>query len=268
VVHARVSVSILSLFLSYRSILSGGAEILIDRMKICLDGPSHLKLDSVVTGIFHEPDETRIHLKILGDKTLHEFNHVISTIPMPCLRTVELDCGLNFIQRNSIRMLDNDPSAKVGIKFKSAWWKKDGIKGGHSYTDRCVRIVEYPTYDDSTVLLATYCDAGDARLFSGLIGHGKKEEARLKDLILRDLAAIHHRPLETLEDEFEEMYAHAWSNDPFALGMFLSRRCVEVYLCIIFKGPSLVMAQDNFQRFTSISHTLPLKAGCILPERL
>lgn len=76
------------------------------------------------------------------------YSHVISTIPLPVFRTLDLDDKnlFDIEQWNALRQLSYGPSVKIGIKFKTQWWKhsenldqkKLDITGGQSFTDRYV----------------------------------------------------------------------------------------------------------------------------------
>ncbi|KAG8853979.1 hypothetical protein FRB96_007842 [Tulasnella sp. 330] len=154
-----------------------------------------------------------------------EYDHVISTIPLPTLRTLDIDkARLNFKQKNALRILQYGPSIKVGVKFTKAWWKGLEIKGGQSYTDRCIRAVAYPSYpkadDPSTVLMASYCWQHDAVRMGALINAGEEADMRLKDLVLRDLAEIHKRDYEELKAMYIEHFAFDWTHDPLTQGAF------------------------------------------------
>jgi hypothetical protein len=89
------------------------------------------------------------------------FSHVISTVPLACLRSIDLSkCGLDYEQKMALRSLHYGPAVKVGIKFKERWWK-DSNRGGMSKTDRQSRVVVYPSYglddkEDQGVLIASY----------------------------------------------------------------------------------------------------------------
>ncbi|KAG9127559.1 hypothetical protein FRC07_012304 [Ceratobasidium sp. 392] len=132
-------------------------------------------------------------------------------------------CRLDYAQRSALLMLQPGPSTKVGMKFKSNWWAKQGIIGGQSTTDLPVRTVVYPSYGDgkSTVLIASYCWTQDANAMGALMqGKDSFDEVRLKNVILRDLAEIHKISLEELEDEFEAMYAYDWNHNPRTMGAY------------------------------------------------
>jgi monoamine oxidase len=95
-----------------------------------------------------------------------EFSHVISTIPFSVLRSIDLSsCALSYAQKIALRSLHYGPSIKVGIKFKTPWWRTEPFgsqKGGQSSTDRPSRVVVYPSYgleddlDKPAVLIAPY----------------------------------------------------------------------------------------------------------------
>lgn len=88
-----------------------------------------------------------------------KYTHIIFAIPPPCIRMIDIStCELDFNQRNALRELQLAPSSKIGIKFKTAWWKKQGIIGGQSTSDRVCRTVVYPSHGEgeSTVLIASY----------------------------------------------------------------------------------------------------------------
>ncbi|KAG8869335.1 hypothetical protein FRB97_001345 [Tulasnella sp. 331] len=152
-----------------------------------------------------------------------EYDHVISTIPLPTLRTLDIDnAGLSFKQRNALRLLQYGPSIKVGVKFTKAWWNGIEIKGGQSYSDRCIRTVVYPSYpkaeDSSPVLIASYCWTHDAVRMGALINAGKEADMRLKDLVLRDLANIHNLKYDDLNGMYIEHFAFDWTHDPLTQG--------------------------------------------------
>ncbi|KAG6380589.1 hypothetical protein JVT61DRAFT_4953 [Boletus reticuloceps] len=170
-----------------------------------------------------------VQVKVNGNET-KRYSHVVSTLPIPVLRTVDLNsAGLNVLQKNALRTLDYGPSIKIGVLFKSDWWKtKLGIVGGQSYTDLPIRTIVYPSYgvDASPpckVLIASYSWTTDAFRLGALAT--EKERDVLKDLVLRNLAEAHSRlnpeiTYEYLKGEFVDMNVKDWNQDELTMGAF------------------------------------------------
>ncbi|KAK0189843.1 flavin-containing amine oxidoreductase-domain containing protein [Armillaria mellea] len=156
-------------------------------------------------------------------KVSTEYDYVISTIPLPALRFVDLDrCNLSYAQLEGMRTLRYSSSCKVGMRFSSRWWQSlatGPIKGGQTKTDRIVRTVVFPSYgiDDpnaDAVMIASYTWSQDAARLSGLMnGRNTTDEQLLIDSILKDLAALHG-------NELQDWYAWDWYSHPFTLGAF------------------------------------------------
>lgn len=193
--------------------LSGGSQVLSDKMtefvnkKSIVKNPIHFnhtvrgiaastndKIAGGITVTLSVPDETDPNKRKVTTKT---YDHVISSLPLTTLRTLDMDeARLDFQQKLALRTLQYGPSIKIGIKFKTNWWTtwtdKDGsplnIIGGQSYSDRSVRTVVYPSYGLTTntnVLIASYCWTQDAIRLGALMNSGKDADERLKELVLR-----------------------------------------------------------------------------------
>jgi Flavin containing amine oxidoreductase len=201
--------------------LRGGSQVLPDYMTAYIEknaGRNALQRNKTVIGI-NAPNGNVIEVSVRGEATACPFQHVISTVSLACLRKFKLDDGLlNYHQRQALRQLQCDAAVKIGIKFKSAWWKERfDIAGDHSYTDRNVRIVGYPWCPSSTVLIASYVNTRDATQLGGFIGAGKDDE-QLKKLVLEDLAAIHDVPFDYLQSEYVAHFAFDWHQNPLSRG--------------------------------------------------
>ncbi|KAG8910089.1 hypothetical protein FRC00_008905 [Tulasnella sp. 408] len=165
--------------------IDGGSRVLSDFMTRYINNqqPNALQLGKRVTEIYYaSPDEvpslfTPIRVKVEGESQAREYGHVISTLPVPVLRSLRIDnAGLDVNQAYALRQLQYGPSEKIGVKFRTQWWRTgkqvDGdsfdIIGGQSYSDRVVRTVVYPSYGipgndpESTVLIASYSWTEDA----------------------------------------------------------------------------------------------------------
>ncbi|CAE6452533.1 unnamed protein product [Rhizoctonia solani] len=153
------------------------------------------------------------------------YSHVVLAVSPQVMRYIDLStCELDYTQRSALLMLSPGPSTKVGIKFKTNWWKeKFGINGGQSQTDRPVRTVVYPSHGDgeSTVLIASYCWTQDAATMGSLMqGEGSFDNERLKKAILRDLADVHDVELGFLEDQIQSIYPFDWAHNPKTMGAY------------------------------------------------
>ncbi|KAI6041672.1 hypothetical protein EDC04DRAFT_2601598 [Pisolithus marmoratus] len=168
-----------------------------------------------------------VAISVHKDSTRRVYSHVISTLPLAVLRTIDMkDAGMNVKQKNALRQFEYGPSVKIAIRFKEPWWTtKLGIVGGQSYTDLPVRTIVYPSYGvdsdtPSTVLIASYTWTTDAERLGSITMPDKIE--MLKGLVLRNLADAHGDPitLEFLQDQFLDINVKDWSHDAYAMGAF------------------------------------------------
>jgi monoamine oxidase len=207
----------------------GGSHVLIDYMTdyITANRTNDLiKFNKSVTSISQGGEDT-MEVSVRGESS-RTYSHVISTIPLPGLRTIDLSgAGLNVMQKNALRKLQYGPSIKVGVRFQSAWWTdRFGIVGGQSFTDLPIRTIVYPSYGvdsgtPSTVLIASYCWTNDAERLGALISTGKTEYIeQLKELVLRNLAEVHNVTYSFLLSEYSDIHAWDWNYDPLTMGAF------------------------------------------------
>jgi monoamine oxidase len=182
-----------------------------------------IQLNKSVTSISQGEDTMDVSVRGESSRT---YSHVISTIPLPGLRTIDLSgAGLNVMQKNALRKLQYGPSIKIGVRFQSTWWTDlFGIVGGQSFTDLPIRTIVYPSYgvnsgSPSTVLIASYCWTNDAERFGALISTGKTEYIeQLKELVLRNLAEVHNIAYSFLLNQCLDIHAWDWNYDPLTMG--------------------------------------------------
>ncbi|CEL61410.1 Putative bifunctional amine oxidase DDB_G0291301 OS=Dictyostelium discoideum GN=DDB_G0291301 PE=1 SV=1 [Rhizoctonia solani AG-1 IB] len=224
--------------------VEGGSRLIPLRMVERLQGSDYAGNVSIFTG--HQVTAVKFNevstegsplLEISGLRAAHApggrasfeevYSHVIFAIPPPCLRTIDLStCRLDYSQRSALRQVSVGPSCKIGMKFKTAWWAKKGIRGGQSSTDRMARTIVYPSHGDgkSTVLIASYSWTQDATALGSLMqGRGTPEEERLKELMLADLAYVHAKDgidIKFLREQFQDMFAWDWTHHPYSMGAF------------------------------------------------
>jgi monoamine oxidase len=217
-------------------LLLGGTQSLPEAMFAKIDHSVNRVLPGHrVTGITynHPALGKRPNMTVSIDgKPPRTYSHVISTISLGCLQTVDLKHAyLSYEQKAAIRTCNYCDSTKVGIKFKSRWWETDvnpagPVRGGQSYTDRPTRTVVYPSYGiDSggkAVMIASYNWCQDASRFGSLIkGHDSLEEKQLIDIILRDIAVLHGVEYEWLkEKQYEDHFAWNWNQYEYTRGAF------------------------------------------------
>ncbi|KAE9402991.1 hypothetical protein BT96DRAFT_815577 [Gymnopus androsaceus JB14] len=215
----------------------------------CFNGGTHIITDGMLEKVKTKP---KYHKRVTAIKELAAYNNqaieiqvdtqnpgrrhtesgmysnIISTLPLSVLRTVDLeDIYLSVGQKNALRELQYQPSIKIGIQFKSAWWEKMGIKGGQTSTDRLCRSIVYPSYGPgmdgqySNVLIAAYNGMLDSqRLAVYMKGYGSPEEKTLLDIVMKDLAAVHRKPVDELWDEYLDYFAWDWYGNTFSQGAF------------------------------------------------
>ena len=197
-------------------------------------GGGVIKLNAPVSSIaLTNPDSENSTMTVTAAGQQHIYSHVISTLPLPSLRTIDLTGSkLDVLQTNVLRESNYCPAVRIGIRFSEAWWTtgqdRDGNKfdivGGQSFTDLPIRTVIYPSYGvysetPSTTLIASYSWTYDAELLGTLIGTGQQEyEDKLKALVLANLAAIHNLDVSYLTIRFREMYAWDWNHNPLSGG--------------------------------------------------
>ena len=217
----------------------GGAFQIADTMYqyIKYEAPDAFVFNKRVTGIeaVKNADSKVIGIDVVTDDGASKhFSHVVTGIPLPVLRTVDLTAaGLNPMQSNALRELTYGPSIKIGMQFRSAWWttgtnragRKLDIVGGQTYADSPLRRVVYPSFGDvkhgeTTTLIASYCWTDDAERLGALITNEELKPV-LVNLVLQELARIHDLDVKVLRWELLDTHAWSWSHDPHAIGTCL-----------------------------------------------
>ncbi|KAF8888781.1 hypothetical protein BD779DRAFT_1387451, partial [Infundibulicybe gibba] len=205
--------------------LRGGSQVLSDTIERYLRAENgQIRIKSRVTSISFDKGRRMINVGIRqegnSETTVESFEDVISTLPLPRLRTLNLQkSGINVAQANALRQITYMPSVKIGMRFKSAWWTAmRDISGGQSYTDCPVRNIVYPSHGDgrSTTLIASFCEMEDAQRLGALMGTGKQEfEDQIKEMVIRDLSLVHDVSEDFLNSQYEEHFAWNWHHPRF-----------------------------------------------------
>ncbi|KAF8625505.1 hypothetical protein AX15_005336 [Amanita polypyramis BW_CC] len=212
-------------------LIKGGSQKIADAMATYINkqNPNAIVFDERVTSIALTDPKT-VTVGTFNHKQ-HEFSHVISSLPLPILRIVDLGkAKLSPKQSNALRHLNYGPSIKIGMQFRTAWWRtgKDrqgnilGIVGGQTYTDSPLRTVVYPSFGDihdgkTTTLIASYCWTEDASRLGALID---RDDGFLAEVVLKELSIIHDVDYEFLRNDLIDLKGWSWSHDPLTCGAF------------------------------------------------
>ncbi|KFA80332.1 hypothetical protein S40288_09609 [Stachybotrys chartarum IBT 40288] len=218
--------------------IDGGSSLLIQAMEKAIGQPvQHGKRVQKYT---RDPDTNEITVSIAGgsEKSCRPYTSVFNTTSLPCLQRMDLTgLDLHPSQKDAIRSLHYDDSAKVAMKFSYPWWiTKCGItRGGQASTDTPLRTCVYPSYnihdpqDQSATLICSYTWSQDATRIGNMIARHADE---LRDLMLDNLARVHLKNFQqqtptTLDearqiigDAYISQHAWSWSQDPFTSGAF------------------------------------------------
>ncbi|KAK7678543.1 hypothetical protein QCA50_018415 [Cerrena zonata] len=213
--------------------IDGGSDHIVREM----EGQLHTKpiLNRPVVKI-ERVDDSHMQVTYLddnGNEHHRNYPHVISTVPLGCLQTIDTDnAGLLYGQREAIRSLQYDASTKIGIKFEKRWWQDptvmgEGrtIQGGQSSADIPIRVCVYPSYgldcpSAPGVLLASYTWAQDARRFGSLAqGQNTAADKDLLKITLNNLEKLHRIP-QSKFGKVVDHKTHAWYNDRYSRGAF------------------------------------------------
>ncbi|XP_021111351.1 L-amino-acid oxidase-like [Heterocephalus glaber] len=124
---------------------------------------------------------------------------------------------LSGSKEEALRLVHYNSATKVILACTQRFWERDGIHSGRSVTDRPSRFIYYPKHvfpNGTGVILASYTLDDDARFFSTM------DQARVVDIVLGDLAAIHDRPKEELRALCPYSFVKNWGRDPHSMGGF------------------------------------------------
>jgi len=224
--------------------IDGGSSLLIQAMEKTIKQP--VQHGQRVRKYTQDPATNEITVSVAGEAEARRrpYTSVFNTTSLPCLQRMDLSSlDLHPSQKDAIRTLHYDDSAKVAMKFSYPWWiTKCGItSGGQASTDTPLRTCVYPSYnlhdpqDQPATLICSYTWAQDATRIGSLIAQHDDE---LRDVMLDSLARVHlknfqqqpptsYHSLTTLEevrqiigDAYISHHAWSWSHDPFTSGAF------------------------------------------------
>lgn len=218
--------------------IDGGTSVLVERMKGMIERfkPNRITYERQVTAIeSHHNSIVAVFEDGQNGSSYtgqNGYTAIFNTASFGCTGQMDLrKAWLTSAQRDAIRQLNYDASAKVGIKFKYPWWitKCNITGGGSASTDLPLRTCVYPSYnlhDDPTqpaVLLCSYTWSQDASRISALIKDSSPlGEQQLKALLLHELWRLHEGSIteKDIVDAYLEHYSFDWYHDPYSVGAF------------------------------------------------
>jgi monoamine oxidase len=228
--------------------VEGGSQEIAHRMKKKLRKPQAIEFGKSVTAISYVAENSELlDVTIKGEEKPRRYDAVFNSVPLGAMQHMQLEgLKLNWETKSAIRSLGYGASCKVGVRFKSLWWKnKETIhlpidNGGVAKTDLPIRCCVYPSYNihdpvsTPGVLLVSYTWSQEAERIGALINRDSPEdEEKLKEVLIHDLARLHAKTRDEdkddedykrlhkiISDEYLSHYAHNWYSDKNSVGAF------------------------------------------------
>lgn len=146
-------------------------------------------------------------------------NFVVVASTAKAARLLRFRPPLSVNKEDALRSVRYNSATKVILACTQRFWEREGIFGGKSSTDRPSRFIYYPSHifpNGTGVILASYTQSDDSMFFAAM------DQARVVDVILDDLAAVHDLPKEQLQALCPYSVVKHWSQDPYSMGAFAS----------------------------------------------
>ncbi|KAK7803440.1 hypothetical protein U0070_023750 [Myodes glareolus] len=145
-------------------------------------------------------------------------DYVINSASAKATRLITFQPPLSPDKAHALRSVHYTSATKVVFVCNERFWEQDGIRGGNSITDRPSRFIIYPSHSlpgGKGMLLASYT-VGDDSLFFAVM-----KPDQVVNIILDDLAAVHHIPKEELKRMCPKATVKHWGSlDPLTIGAF------------------------------------------------
>ena len=216
--------------------IEGGTSLLTDAIERGLSTKVQTGKRVDTISIDHSSNQDgNMSVKCAGEATPRKgYSTVFNTTSLGCLGRMDLrTLELHPSQKDAIRSLHYDDSAKMALRFSYPWWIVDcGItQGGVASTDLPLRTCVYPSYNlhdganKPAVLLASYTWAQDATRIGSIIDNDPQppSEDELVELVLRNLARLHakHMTYEIIKKAYLGVHhAFSWTHEPTTAGAF------------------------------------------------
>lgn len=152
---------------------------------------------------------------VTGNYHAFDGDYTIVTVPYSVFQFIDVYPyqSVSYKKWKVIRELNYISSVKVGLEFKSKFWKKSGI--GNIITDFPTRFIYNPSHDNGEegpgVMLASYSWGNNAMLWSSLDERGRIREA---------LSGMYKIYGEQVYTEYLQGATFSWSQNQFSAGCF------------------------------------------------
>ncbi|MFD9961910.1 flavin monoamine oxidase family protein [Amycolatopsis sp. NPDC058986] len=145
--------------------------------------------------------------------TASHCDYVLCTVPFSVLRKIRLT-GFDDDKLAAVHDMQYWPATKIAAHCREAFWERDGISGGGSFTGGLVRQTYYPPVESDprlgAALLASYTIGPDV---DALAKVPKEKRTRV---VLDELSAIH--PELTEPGMVLDVVTQAWGEDSASMG--------------------------------------------------
>jgi monoamine oxidase len=143
--------------------LEGGMDQLVRRLAERVQGS--ITCGQEVVGLDVGEDGVLVHIRESDHIVTRRCDYVLCTIPFSILRRLWLT-GLSEAKMAAIHEVEYWSATKVALHCREAFWERDGISGGASFSSGRIRQTYYPPVESDpacgAALLASYTLGGDA----------------------------------------------------------------------------------------------------------
>jgi monoamine oxidase len=166
--------------------LEGGMDQLVRRLVERIQGP--ITCGQEVVGLDVREHDTLVDIRE-GDRIVTKrCDYVLCTIPFSILRRLWLN-GLSETKMAVMHKVKYWSATKVALHCREAFWERDGISGGASFSGGRIRQTYYPPVEgdpaNGAALLASYTIGDDADVL------GCMPATMRHEVVLQELSKIH-----------------------------------------------------------------------------
>ncbi|MER5494364.1 NAD(P)/FAD-dependent oxidoreductase [Streptomyces sp. NPDC002490] len=191
--------------------LDGGMDQIPRRLARRLKGP--VRWGQRVLGVHVRPDAVLVDVRHGLSTRRLACDHVLCTLPFSVLRRMPLT-GVEPAKTAVVNDMQYWPATKVALHCREAFWERDGISGGGSFTGGLTRQTYYPPVENDprlgAALLASYTIGPDADALSEV------PRDKLVATVLGELSTMHPelaQPGMVIDAETQ-----IWGEDPSSRG--------------------------------------------------